>query len=98
MYIAHFEDHPASLHLRRLHADAHAAYLSENAALIAGEGVRFVDDLGNPKGAIWLINTTDRAAALQLCHGDPYWIHGLRSGVTLVAWRPTPYDLRVAHA
>jgi hypothetical protein len=98
MYIAHFEDHPAALHIRRAHAEDHAAYLASHAGLIAGETHRFADDLGRPLGAMWLINTTDRARALALCHGDPYWTHGLRKTVTLVAWAPTPYDLRVAHA
>ncbi|MBM3513901.1 MAG: hypothetical protein FJX59_09315 [Alphaproteobacteria bacterium] len=98
MYIAHFDDHPATHHIRRAHQAAHSAYLAANAALIAGEVVRFVDDLGRPVGGMWLINTDDRATALKLCHGDPFWIHGLRKDVTLVAWRPTPYDLRVAHA
>lgn len=98
MYIAHFEDHPGTPHLRRVHEAAHTAYLATHGALIAGESARFSDDLGRPLGAMWLINTDDRAIALRLCHDDPYWVHGVRKAVTLVAWRPTPYDLRVAHA
>ncbi|MCB2107551.1 MAG: hypothetical protein KDE14_07620 [Rhodobacteraceae bacterium] len=98
MYIAHFQDHPGTLHLRRSHADDHAAYLAQHRDTIAGETHRFCDDLGNPYGAMWLINTTERRVALSLCHDDPYWKLGVRKDVTLVRWMPSPYDLRVAHA
>ena len=98
MYIAHFTDRPGALHLKRRDAQAHGDYLAQNRDVIAGEIYRFSDDLGNAYGAMWMINTTNRAAALTLCHGDPYWLNGFRTAVTLVAWMPTPYDLRVAHA
>ena len=98
MYIAHFEDHAGTPHLRRRHWDDHAAYLAANRAMIAGESHRFHDDLGNPSGAMWLINTTDRRIALSLCHADPFWQNGIRKAVSLVRWMPSPYDLRVAHA
>lgn len=96
-YLAHFEDHPAVLHLKRAHGETHRAYLATHASIILAETSRFVDDLGNPMGAMWLINTTDRALALKLCHADPYWTHGVRKDVALVAWVPGPYDLRAAH-
>jgi uncharacterized protein YciI len=97
-YIAHFQDGPDASHLKRLHAEAHGAFLARHAGVIFGESSRFVDDLGRPTGAMWLLNSTTRAAALALCHEDPYWQCGARRDVSLVAWVPGSYDLRVAHA
>jgi len=84
MFVAHFQDYPASAHIYRAHLDAHKAYIKANRGKIRTSGSLYTDDLGNPIGALWYIQVKDRLEAEQLCHGDPFFLAGLRKGVTLV--------------
>lgn len=84
LFIARFEDQPASRHLRRAHQEAHDAFIATNRTQILTSGPLRRDDLGNPVGGLWYVEAKDRRSAEALCHTDPFWMAGVYTSVTLM--------------
>ncbi|MDG2242200.1 MAG: YciI family protein [Rhodospirillaceae bacterium] len=84
LFIARFEDRPASLHLRHANQEAHDSYIKANRSQILTSGPLRRDDFDNPVGGLWYIEAKDRQVAEALCHNDPFWTAGVHTAVTLM--------------
>jgi uncharacterized protein YciI len=81
-----FEDEPSKAHLRATHTDQHRAYVRsiEKNILLSG-ALRETED-GRQTGGMWVIDVPDRAEAVALFEGDPFFKSGLRANVRVQHW------------
>ena len=62
----------------------HLRYLEERCEQVLVGGSLREDPAQEPLGGLWIIEASDRREAEKLCHGDPFWIQGLRKSVTIL--------------
>jgi hypothetical protein len=91
-FIARFEDNPDSLHIRDAQYANHLAFLAEHSEHILAAGPLREDKDGPPVGALWLVEAPDLAAVITMLDDDPFWIHGLRAGRSVLQWTKTVPD------
>lgn len=92
LFIARFEDNPDALDVRREQTENHMAFLARHSESVLAAGpLREAPD-GPPVGALWLVEAPSHAAAMAMLDEDPFWIHGLRSGRSVLHWTKTVPD------
>lgn len=79
-------DKPGALALRLENRPAHLAYFHGygNELLVAGP---LLDDKGDPKGSLLVIEAADEAAAREIAASDPYARAGLFEAVEIMPFR-----------
>ncbi|SMX32612.1 YciI family protein [Maliponia aquimaris] len=81
--IAH--DKPGALQIRKDTRDAHLDYIK--ATGVVAQAGPLLDDAGEMKGSLIILDVTDIAAAQDWAANDPYAKAGLFDSVTLTAWK-----------
>jgi uncharacterized protein YciI len=80
------DDESRADEIRRMHMQAHLAFLERHAAKIKAAGPLRSDD-GNPAGGLWIVEAPDAATVQDLVKEDPFWPTGLRRAVNILAWQ-----------
>lgn len=65
---------------------AHLDYLESEKDRILVAGTIREDPAEPPRGAVWIIEASDKEEAENLCHSDPFWIGGLRKSISILHW------------
>ncbi len=84
LFVARFQDQSGQQHLRRIHQDAHDAYVASKKDKILVSGPLSRDDLGNATGGLWYVNGKDRRDVEALYQSAPFWIVGLWASAILL--------------
>jgi uncharacterized protein len=79
-------DKPNSLALRMANREAHLAYVAARGDQVPAAGP-LLDDDGQMKGSMLVIEAADRAAVEAFSAADPYRQAGLFERVEIHAWR-----------
>jgi uncharacterized protein len=79
-------DKPGSLALRMANREAHLAYVAVNADKVPAAGP-LLDDEGQMKGSLLVVEAQDRATVEAFSAADPYRQAGLFERVEIHAWR-----------
>lgn len=78
-------DKPGALHVRVDNRAAHLRHIADSGAVeMAGP---FLDDAGEMRGSLIILDVADRAAAEAWAAADPYAKAGLFASVTISAWK-----------
>ena len=77
-WIAIFTDTPEMLAVRTRHQGPHLEYLDRHRAEIVLAGGCRLEPESAFMGGLWILEVIDRARAVALIEGDPYFIHGVR--------------------
>jgi len=89
-WIAIFEDNAHALEVREKYREPHFQYLATHASKIRlGGGLQRTPE-GPWVGGLWIIDADTREEAVQLCKDDPFFVHGLRKGYSLMLWSRAP--------
>ncbi|KKO72397.1 hypothetical protein AAV32_04810 [Kerstersia gyiorum] len=86
LYIVRFYDNPAMAHVRQAQMEPHLEWLKANSELVRIGGALREQEDGPSVGALWILESPDRATAERLLREDPFWVHGLRERYELYSW------------
>ena len=86
LFMIHCVDKPDSRDLRARTREAHIGYLHAYMESIHAAGP-ILDDAGQPKGSLLLMDFPDREAAETFAKGDPYVQAGLFQHVEIAPWK-----------
>ena len=86
LFIARFKDNQNLYETRIKHLDAHIQWLDtkRDQVLVGGSLRKELDE--QPVGGLWIVKADTKQAVQTLIESDPFWIHGLRSGVEILHW------------
>ena len=86
LFVALFHDDRTRLQVKADHMAAHLNYLDreKDRILAAGSLREELDE--SSSGSLWIIQASTKQEAEDVCHGDPFWAHGIRKWVTVLHW------------
>lgn len=85
-YLLYCLDKPDALDLRLANREAHLAYIADHGDKVPAAGP-LLDDAGQMKGSLLVVEAADRAAVEAFSAADPYRKAGLFERVEIHAWR-----------
>ena len=86
MFVALIYDDRARRRVRKEHMGAHLDYLEREKDRILVAGTLRDEPGDSPKGALWIIDASDKEEAESVCKGDPFFTGGLRKSVNVQHW------------
>jgi len=86
LFVALFHDDREKLQVRSEQMDAHLEYLDREKHRILAAGSLREEPDESARGGLWIIEASDKQEVERLCHGDPFWLEGLRKWVTVMHW------------
>lgn len=81
-----FTDKPGHAHLRARHLQAHVDWVAEHQASVLVAGSLRVEPAEVPKGGLWVVEASSKAAVEELMKSDPFHACGLRQSVEVFYW------------
>lgn len=81
-----FTDKPGHGELRAEHLDAHIAWVAGQEASVLVAGSLRSEPGEVPKGGLWIVEASSKAAVLELMKSDPFYTCGLREKVEVLHW------------
>jgi uncharacterized protein len=85
-FVIHCLDKPQALELRLAHRPAHLDYARSYGAQLVLAGP-LLDEAGNPKGSLLILEAADASAAQAFADHDPYALAGLFASVAITPFR-----------
>lgn len=86
LFVAMIYDDRSRWRVRKERMKEHLEYLDREKDRIVVAGTLRDDLSERPKGALWIIDASDKEEAEKVCEGDPFFTGGLRKSISVQYW------------
>jgi len=95
LFVALFHDDREKSQVRSEQMKAHLEYLDREKHRILAAGPLREEPDENARGSLWIVEASNKQEVVRLCHGDPFWLEGLRKWVTVLHWPKASTDWKM---